>query len=262
VKSVESAVTSESSPGLRDFLYDGVLAGATITLWPIAGERPDATAAARIRAMAWIPIAGFALGATLAILDYGAGFISSSLSRSIATLLTAAILSGGMTIRGLADTVEALRRGVRPASTGLARIGPIGGIAVVGAFALEVWCLAQIHDEAGRAAAIVLATMLSRWSIVPIGYGLRPLERWGLGLPFEGGISFREFSVSSTIALSVAMGLYRNAGLAAIIAAALAILAMRLLISRRLGGASGFALAGGCAAVEIVTIAALAAIRI
>ena len=41
------------------------------------------------------------------------------------------------------------------------------------------------------------------------------------------------------------MGLYENVGLAVIIALALTILAMRLVLSRRLGGAAGYTLAGG-----------------
>jgi len=49
-------------------------------------------------------------------------------------------------------------------------------------------------------------------------------------------------------------------GLAAIVAVALAILGLRLLFSRRLGGVGGHALAAGAAVCELVTIATLAAI--
>ncbi len=57
------------------------------------------------------------------------------------------------------------------------------------------------------------------------------------------------------------MGLYQNLGLAVIVAIALAILAMRLVLSRRMGGASGYTLAGGCALVEVAAFAVLAALR-
>ena len=106
-----------------------------------------------------------------------------------------------------------------------------------------------------------MAMMLSRWAIIPIGYGLKPLEHWGLGVPYAGGISFREFAVSSVVALGLTMGLYQNVGLAVIIVLALTILAMRLVLSRRMGGAAGYMLVGGCALVEVVTFAVLAAIR-
>jgi len=93
---------------------------------------------------------------------------------------------------------------------------------------------------------------------VPIAYGLRPLERWGLGVPYEGPIRFREFAVSSALALGLTMGLYENVGLVVIIVLALTILALRLILSRRLGGAAGYALAGGMAISKIVVLATMA----
>jgi adenosylcobinamide-GDP ribazoletransferase len=249
-----------SFPSVRELLFEAVLASATLTLWPILDERSQGTAAQRSRATVYFPIVGFVLGAVLAIADRAAGLVFGPVGRSFVVLIIAAGLSLGLTNRGVADTVEVLRRGTRPASTGLARIGPVGAIAAIAAFAFEIWCLSRITDDAGRAAAIVMAMMLSRWAIIAIGYGLKPLEHWGLGIPYEGGISFREFSVSSAVALGLTMGLYQNVGLAVIVALALTILAARLVLSRRMGGASGYMLAGGCALVEVVTFVVLAAL--
>src|SRR5882757_7738361 len=245
------AETETNLPSLRELLFEAVLAVATLTLWPILDERSQGTPAERSRAMVFFPIVGFFLGVVL-----------GPVARSLATLMAAAGLSLGLSNRGLADTVEVLRRGTRPASTGLTRIGPLGAIASIAAFALEVWCLSRISDNSGRAAAVVMAMMLSRWAIVPLGYGLKPLEHWGLGVPYEGGISFREFAVSSVVALGLTMGLYQNVGLAVIVTLALTVLAVRLLLSARMNGASGYMLAGGCALVEIVIFAVLVALGI
>jgi adenosylcobinamide-GDP ribazoletransferase len=257
---VESA-TENSLPSVRELLFEAVLAVATLTLWPILDERSQGTAAQRSRAMVYFPVVGFMLGVALAIVDRTVGFVVGPVGRSFVTLIAGAALSLGLANRGVADTVEVLRRGTRPASTGLTRIGPVGAVATIVAFAFEVWCLSRIADDAGRAGAIVMAMMLSRWAIIPIGYGLKALEHWGLGIPYAGGISFREFAVSSVVALGLTMGLYQNVGLAVIIVLALTILAMRLVLSRRMGGASGYMLGGGCALVEVVTFAVLAAIR-
>jgi adenosylcobinamide-GDP ribazoletransferase len=257
---MESA-SDTSLPTARELLFEAVLAVATLTLWPILDERSQGTASQRSRAMAYFPIVGFVVGVILAITDRAAGIVAGPIARSFIVLFVGVALSLGLANRGVADTVEVLRRGTRPASTGLTRIGPVGASASVAAFAFEVWCLSRITDDAGRAGALVMAMMLSRWAIIPIGYGLKPLEHWGLGIPYEGGISFREFAVSSVVALGLTMGLYQNVGLAVIIALALTILAMRLVLSRRMGGASGYMLAGGCALAEVVTFAVLAAIR-
>jgi adenosylcobinamide-GDP ribazoletransferase len=257
---MESA-SETSLPSVRDLIFEAVLAAATLTLWPVLDERSQGTAAQRSRAMVYFPLVGFVLGVFLAIVDRTAGFLFGRVARSFVVLIAGAVVSLGLVNRGVADTAEVLRRGMRPASTGLTRIGLVGAGAAVAAFAFEVWCFSRITDDTGRAGAIVMAMMLSRWAIIPIGYGLRPLEHWGLGIPYEGGISFREFAVSSVIALGLTMGLYQNVGLAVIIALALTILAMRLVLSRRLGGASGYMLAGGCAVAEVVTFAVLAALR-
>jgi adenosylcobinamide-GDP ribazoletransferase len=257
---MESA-SETSLPTVRELMFEAVLAVATLTLWPILDERSQGTAAQRTRAMIYFPVVGFVLGVILAIVDRTAGVVAGPVERSLIVLIVGTLLSLGLANRGAADTAEVLRRGTRPASTGLTRIGPVGAVTAIAAFAFEVWCLSRIIDDAGRAGALVMAMMLSRWAIIPIGYGLKPLEHWGLGIPYEGGISFREFAVSSVIALGLTMGLYQNVGLAGIVALALTILAMRLILSRRMGGASGYMLAGGCALIELVTFVVLAAIR-
>jgi adenosylcobinamide-GDP ribazoletransferase len=249
-------------PGVGELAFEAVLAVASLTLWPILDERSQGSAANRSRAMVYFPIVGLALGVIIVIVDRAAGLVVGTVARSIVVLVAGAALSLGLANRGVADLAEALRRGRRPASTALARIGPLGAVAAVGAFVFETWCLSRITDDAGRAGAIVMAMMLSRWAIVPIGYGLRPLEHWGLGVPYAGGLSFREFAVSSVVALGLTMGLYQNVGLAVIVVLALTILAIRLLLSRRIGGASGYTLAGGCGLIEVVTFAVLAALRV
>ncbi len=256
------AETDTNLPGLRELAFEAVLAVATLTLWPLLDERSQGSAAERSRAMVFFPIVGFILGMVLAISDSAIGSMLGPVARSLVTLMVAAGLSLGLANRGIADTVEVLRRGMRPASTGLTRIGPFGAIVSIVAFGFEVWCLSRISSQSGRASALVMAMMLSRWAIVPIGYGLKPLEHWGLGVTYEGGISFREFALSSVIALGLTMGLYQNVGLAVIIALALTVLAVRLVVSARMNGASGYMLAGGCALVEIVTLAVLAALGV
>jgi adenosylcobinamide-GDP ribazoletransferase len=255
------AETETSLPTVRDLIFETVLAAATLTLWPILDERSQGSAEQRARATIYFPAVGLILGVLLAILDRVAGMMFAPLMRSVLVLMIGAAISLGLTNRGIADFVAALLSGKRPASTGIARIGPAGALAAIGAFALEAWCLSLIGNESGRAAAIVMAMMLSRWAIVPIGYGLKPLEHWGLGVPYEGGIRFREFAISSAVALGLTMGLYQNVGLLVIIVIALTVLAIRLLLSRRMGGASGYTLAGACGVIEIVVFAVLAALR-
>jgi len=210
--------------------------------------------------MVFLPLVGFALGVAAALIDHATARLGGTLIRSITVMLALTIATKALHPIGCARTVAALRAAA-PCSSA-PRIGVLGALAAILLIALEIACLSAIANPAARAQAIVLATMLSRWAIVPIGYGLRPLEPAGLGLPYEGGIRFREFAVGSVVALGIAMSLYDFVALAAIVVLALTILGIRLLFSRRLGGASGYALAGGGAICELMVLATLAALRI
>jgi cobalamin synthase len=244
----------------RSLAHEAWLAAAAGTRW-IPAPRSLAMAAPEqyARALVFLPLAGLITGIALALADRTLGALTPLRARSGLTVVLALALSAGIFPIGVARTVTALIGGARSH-------GDAGGIRWLGAPAAlaiaiaEMLSLGALASPPARARALVLAMLLSRWSIVPVGYGLRPLEEAGLGIPYRGGLSFTEFGISSVIALGVAMGLYDVVGLAAIVVVALTILGLRLLFSRRLGGVGGYALAAGAAVCELVPIATLAAI--
>ena len=243
----------------RDLLREAWLAGAALARWippprPKPGESPDEYA----KALVFLPIAGLIAGVALALADRGFSAIAPALPRSALTIALTILLTGGLQVAGVVQIIGALIRGRSAADT--RSVAWSGAIVASLMLIAEIFALGTILSPPARGRAIVLAILLSRWAIVPIGYGLRPLEESGLGIPFFGGITFYEFAISSVIALGAAMGLYDVVGLAAIIAVALTILGLRLLFSRRLGGVGGHALAAGAAVCELVTFAVLAAI--
>ncbi len=244
----------------RDLARELLLSIATLTLWPIVDERARGTARQRARALIFTPILGFIEGAALAALDRAMVPVAGPGWRSLIVVAMAALAMLFLPWRGIADTIAALRAGARPAATGLARIGPVGAAAALAAMAIEVLLLSSIAEPPARAAALVMGSMLGRWAPVPVAYGLAPGERWGLGLPFEGGIEFREFSVSSVIGLGLTLALYSGIGLLVAVVVALLILGLRWLFSRRFGGAPGFALAGASGIVEVAVVATVAAL--
>jgi adenosylcobinamide-GDP ribazoletransferase len=250
---------SDTDPA--NLLYESLIALATLSRWSLFARRDFGDASQRARALVFLPVIGLIAGVIFAAVDRALGDVIGLLTRSFVVMIFIEIACGGMDLVGIADVADAIRIGSRPASTGLARIGPVGAIAAISWFIAVVYLLSRIQDPTSRSGAIVMALMLSRWAMVPIGYGLRSLERWGLGVPYENGIRFREFAVSSAMALGLAMGLYENVGLAVIIALALTILALRLTFSRRLGGVAGYALAGGMAVCELVVFAVLVMLK-
>jgi adenosylcobinamide-GDP ribazoletransferase len=243
----------------RDFLRETWLAAAASTRWiPSPRPQPQAFAEEHSRALVFLPLVGLIMGVALALCDRAASGHLPPLAASAITVSLAVLLTGGLLPAGLARTVQALIA-PQPAD-GEQRIGWPGASAATLMLAAEIFALGAIASPPARARAVVLAMLLSRWAIVPIGYGLKVREQTGLGISYLGGITFSEFGISSVIALGAAMGLYDVVGLAAIISVALTILGLRLLLSRRLGGVGGNALAACAAVCETVTFAVLAAI--
>jgi cobalamin synthase len=244
---------TEVEPG-RDLLREPWTAVCACTGWiPCPAEGGETT-----RALVFVPVVGLIIGIALAFCDRASGAVLARPLQSAATIIAAVLISGALLPKGLARAAAAL---IAPAARdrSMARQW-IGTAAALTVMIAEILALSAIDNPPARARAVVLAMLLSRWAMVPIGYGLRPLESTGLGIPYCGGIRFAEFALSSVIALGVAMGLYDVVGLAAIVAAALAILGLRLLLSRRLGGAGGNGLAGGAALCELIVFAVLAAL--
>ena len=248
--------------GLRETAAEAALAFAALTGWPLLAGPRRGSAEQRARAMLFVPLAGLTFGVALALIDHSLTGLTPALPRSVVVIALSILLSGAIHPLGLVHVIGQLRAGSRPSWTGLTEIGPLGVLATMGFLVLEIWLLGAMAHPPARARAIVLATMLSRWAIVPVAYGLKPLERAGLGVPWEGGIRFREFAGSSVLALGIAMGLYQVIAIAVIVVLALAILALRLLFNRRLGGAGGYALAAAAAVCELAVLAVAAAIKL
>jgi adenosylcobinamide-GDP ribazoletransferase len=243
----------------RDLPREAWLAASACVPW-IPSPYPDGAAFAgeHSRGLVFVPAVGLIVGVVLALCDRALGAMLPALGASAITMMLAVLLSGGLLQTGLARTVAALIAGKAGSPTRAS--GWTGMAAAMLTLAAEVAALGAIANPPARARALVLALLLSRWAIVPVGYGLKPLEQKGLGIPYFGGITFTEFGISSVLALGLAMGLYDIVGLAAIVAVALTILGLRLLLSRRIGGVGGNALAASTAVCELITLAVLASI--
>lgn len=243
----------------RNLLREAWLGFAACSRWIPIGRQP-ASEQKYTRALVFLPIAGLVSGIALALVDHALAPVAQLLARSALILALANLLSGGLFPIGFGNTLRTLTGESADEDRSQARAAAILGVASSAILIAEIFVLGAIGSSPARARALVLGMMLSRWSIVPIGYGLRPLEQPGLGIPYAGGLRFSEFAVSSLIALGLAMVLYDVVGLAAIVAVALMILGLRLLFSRRLGGAGGYELAAGAAVCEWATLAVVAAI--
>jgi adenosylcobinamide-GDP ribazoletransferase len=250
------------APGHRNlvggFLYQtGVqlalaLGAFSISPWKAGG---GAGAQDRNRALVLLPLIGLLQGVTLALVDRslsGADLVA----RSTMVVAIGLVLSKGIGLRGVCYTLS--RKPLASGQAGRAFAWILAVLTVL----LEVYCLSRIAAAPWRGRALVLAMMLSRWSVVPIAYGLKATGADGLGIRFDGAITFGDFAISSVIALGPALAAYDFVALIVIVTLAPAIVGLRFLFSRWFGGVDGFALGAGAQLCELATIGALCVIRL
>ena len=193
---------------------------------PLARDVPHE---ALVEGLAWLPAAGALVGAVACL----AAWCAHPLGPAASALAAAAALAvaGGRW------------RGVVP-----------GALALVSAWALVTM------PEAGRPAALLVAPMLARWSVVVQCYGGARVETDTPLGALVGRARFREFGWASVTALGVTLGVLDGVGLLVVLVAALATLGMRLAAYARSRGPGRRALDATSALVETSALVVLSSV--
>jgi adenosylcobinamide-GDP ribazoletransferase len=242
---------------LGHLLIDGIrLAFGTLTVVPVRAGRVDRAAAAV--AMSIAPLVGAFLGAVLAAIL--AGLTAAGAPRLVAAAVSVAagaLLTRGLHLDGLADTVDALgsyRRGADALAVMKAPdVGPFGVAAIV----------LTLLIQAAALTALPLVAVVVAWSAgrlaVPLACrrGVPAARSEGLGALVAGTVpvpALAAAAVAVAVAAIPAVPGRMWQGPAAVVAATLiAALVVRHCV-RRFGGVTGDVIGG---AVEVATTSAL-----
>ncbi|MET8044749.1 adenosylcobinamide-GDP ribazoletransferase [Micromonospora sp. NPDC005215] len=245
-------------PAESRFLAGTRLAVTTFTTLPVRAGRIDRPVAGI--AMALAPLVGALLGALLAGVLLLTGAFAPPLVAAGVTVGVAALLTRGLHLDGLADTVDALgsyRRGA--AALEIMKkpdVGPFGVVALVVVLLVQAAALADLAGRSGPAtlAAVVAATAAGRFGVtVACRRGVPAARPDGLGALVAGTVGPVALAVGAVavalLAVPAVPGRPWQGPLA--VAAALAVaLALLTHVVRRLGGITGDVLG---ATVEVVT---------
>ncbi len=116
--------------------------------------------------------------------------------------------------------------------------GPAGVMALV-LMLLTQWAAVAALAEPGRAAALLLAPALARWSIVPVALAFSPARPRGLGHAVGTSLWPVAAPLSTAIAVAAAVVLFGAPGLVLVALAALAALLVAGASARMLSGITG-----------------------
>ncbi|MFF5055404.1 adenosylcobinamide-GDP ribazoletransferase [Micromonospora sp. NPDC000663] len=234
------------------------LAVTTFSTLPVRAGRIDRPVAGT--AMALAPVVGALLGALLAGVLLLVGALAAPLVAAGVTLGAAALLTRGLHLDGLADTVDALgsyRRGA--AALEIMKkpdVGPFGVVALVVVLLVQAAALTELAGRPWPAclAAVVAATAAGRLGVtVACRRGVPAARPDGLGALVAGTVGPLALAAGAVtvalLAVPAVPGRPWQGPLAVVVAIAVA-LALLHHVVRRFGGITGDVLG---ATVEVVT---------
>jgi len=238
-------------------VIDGLrLAFTTLTVLPVRGGRVD-RATARV-AMSVAPAVGAVLGLVLAaMLRLLREAHAPSLVAAGVTVAAAGLLTRGMHLDGLADTVDALgsyRRGDEAlAIMKKADIGPFGVAAIAVTMLIQAGALTKVS-----AGAVVVAWAAGRLAIpIACRRGVPAARPEGLGALVAGTVPVPVAALGAIVVAAAAVAATpdrRWQGPAAVVAAGAVVVLLVRHAVRRFGGITGDVLG---AAVEVATTVTL-----
>jgi adenosylcobinamide-GDP ribazoletransferase len=209
-----------------------------LTILP-SPRRREITAENFGQSLAYFPLVGLLLGVILLGLNFGlALFLPSSVVNAL-LVASLVLLTGAHHLDGLIDTFDGVMAGKskeeRLAIMSDSKVGAFGIVAAILILLLKYVSL----SSATILPALLLMPTLSRWTMVSIMSAFPYAKTSGMGLAFKQGANWKRLTVSTVIALAVAVIVLQIQGLALIAALWLVIFGIASYFRSRLGGLTG-----------------------
>jgi len=215
-------------------------------------------------ALGWYPLAGLLIGLVLALLDEGLRELLPPAPAAALLVAALALFSGGLHLDGVADTADGMAlQGDRAERLGVmseGNTGPAGVMALV-LVLLAQWAAITSIPEPARFAALLLAPVIARWTVVPVGLLFRPARPRGLGHAIHAGMWPVAAPLSTVIAIAVAVATFGAAGLVLVVSGALAAVLIAWSAARMLEGVTGDVYGASIEVAQVVVwLAVIAAV--
>jgi adenosylcobinamide-GDP ribazoletransferase len=194
--------------------------------------------------MAYFPLVGAWLGVFLWLLDFSLGKILPHLVVAVLLVGFLALITGGLHLDGLADTLDGIfgGRGDRERALAIMKDSRVGAMGVVGLallLLLKFTCIDALHGLA-RGQALIVMPMLARFSQVQLAYRSEYARKEGsLARPFVEFLELRHFIAAAVGALLITYIAAGFRGLLPLAATLAFTLGARLYFHGKLGGVTG-----------------------
>ena len=193
-------------------------------------------------ALGWYPLAGLLIGALLVLADRGLSQLLPPGPTAVLLVALLALASGGLHLDGVADTADGMAlQGDRAERLGVmseGNTGPAGVMALVLVLLAE-WAALSSLPEPVRAPALLVAPVLARWTVVPVGIIFAPARPRGLGHAMQQGLWPAAAPLATVIGAVAAVAMFGAPGLVLVLIAGVAAVILAGSAARMLDGVTG-----------------------
>jgi adenosylcobinamide-GDP ribazoletransferase len=234
----------------------GLLAAARyLTIVPIPGAAPG-RASAFGGAAVWFPVIGLGLGAVLVGVDRVTALLFPSLLAALLTVTAWKLLTGGLHLDGLADSLDGLAG--RDSAHRLAimrdsRIGAFGAMGLILVLLLEIVAVSELSPGL-RGRTLLIVPVIARATPPLLVRLFRPARSEGLGAAFSASVDWWAAPVALAFAVAVALGALQTLGVLVFALSVACAVALAWFIVSRVSGITGDVLG---AAIEVAELTGL-----
>lgn len=194
------------------------------------------------RSMAWFPLVGLIIGAILALLDFLLARMLPGLPATALLLVAWVAVTGGLHLDGFIDCCDGLLV-AKPPGQRLeimkdSRVGAFGVVGAICLLLLKFSALAAL-GPVDRAVGLLVVPALSRWAMVWAAWRYPLARPDGFAVWFRQGLGWPHILVAGSTALTVAVAIGRESGLASFAAIWLFTLLFAAWVQRRIPGLTG-----------------------
>jgi adenosylcobinamide-GDP ribazoletransferase len=190
----------------------------------------------------YFPVVGIIIGLILAALNYLLGLVLPPSVVNALLVVSLVVLSGGLHLDGLADTCDGLAKQGTPAERRrVMHDSRVGGFGVIGIALVLLVKYVSLNSlpQSLMTFSLIIAPVISRWAMVYAIFAYPYGRASGLGKSFKRATGWQELVIATLIALALAAGLLKLAGLVVLFLVWLLTMAVAIYLKRKFAGLTG-----------------------
>lgn len=224
-----------------------------LTIIPVKGREETGEMPEASDSLPWFPLVGILIGIVLFLLHQLLQGIIVHPVRPVLILITWEILTGGLHLDGLGDTVDGIAVGGRKEKK-LAAMRDRH----FGAFATAAVVLVLLGKYGGLQSApsfcLILAPVIGRWAMMLLARISHPADSEGIGKDYAGYQGGTPFVISTVMVVGVSALLGRFIGLVSVAIVVLFVLGASRFFRSRIGGITGDTFGFTCEISEMIVL--------